>query len=245
MRIQLHGCSGNGPGYNSMTRYSSLSETYGFIVIFPSAVQTTEHCWEIATTASNTHNGGSDSLSLVNMVKYTLSTYNGDPAKVFVTGTSSGAMMANLLAGTYPDIFAAASAYSGMPCSCLLGSPGSGPGSADPRCANGQATKTAEQWGALVKQCYPGYTGKYPRMMIWHGTADTFVSYANLAETLKQWSNIQGVAFAGNQTNTPQSGYTKMVYGDGTKLVGFSASGVGHTVPVHETDDLKWFGITT
>jgi acetylxylan esterase len=35
-----------------------------------------------------------------------------------------------------------------------------------------------------------------------------------------------------------------MVYGDGTQLIGYSALNVGHTVPVHETADLAWFGIT-
>lgn len=35
-----------------------------------------------------------------------------------------------------------------------------------------------------------------------------------------------------------------MVYGDGTELIGYSAVNVGHTVPVHETVDLAWFGIT-
>ena len=241
--LALHPCGGNGPQFNQMTKYASVGEQQGFITIFPSALQTNEHCWEIATKASNTHNGGSDTLSLVNMVKYTLDKYKADPKKVFATGTSSGGMMTNLLAATYPDIFAAGSAYSGMPASCLLGSPGSGPGSADPNCANGKAIKTADQWGQAVKNAYPGYTGSYPKMAIWHGTADTFVSYQNLAETLKQWSNVFSVAFTGNTTNTPQSGYTRMNYGDGTKLAGYSASGVGHTVPVHENDDLKWFGL--
>jgi acetylxylan esterase len=35
-----------------------------------------------------------------------------------------------------------------------------------------------------------------------------------------------------------------MVYGDGTQLIGYSAVGVGHTVPVHETIDLAWFCIS-
>jgi acetylxylan esterase len=69
------------------------------------------------------------------------------------------------------------------------------------------------------------------------------VNYPNLAEQLKEWSAMMGVSFTKNVTNTPQSGYTQLVYGDGTKLVAYSASGVGHTVPVHEDVDLKWFGI--
>lgn len=80
-------------------------------------------------------------------------------------------------------------------------------------------------------------------MMTWHGTADNVVRYANLAEQLKQWSGLLGVSFSNNVTNSPQSGYTKMVCGDGTKLVGYSAVNVGHTVPVHADEDLKWFGL--
>lgn len=49
--------------------------------------------------------------------------------------------------------------------------------------------------------------------------------------------------FVKNITNTPQSGYTQMMYGDGTRFTAYSAAGVGHTVPVHENVDLAWFGI--
>lgn len=78
----------------------------------------------------------------------------------------------------------------------------------------------------------------------WHGTIDTTLYYPNLGEELKEWSNVLDVSFSQNVTNSPQSGYTKMVYGDGTKLIGYSAVNVGHTVPVHETVDLAWFCIS-
>jgi predicted peptidase len=39
------------------------------------------------------HGGGGDSNAIANMVSYTLKKYNADPKKVFVTGSSSGAMM--------------------------------------------------------------------------------------------------------------------------------------------------------
>ncbi|KAL3421560.1 phb depolymerase family esterase [Phlyctema vagabunda] len=81
-------------------------------------------------------------------------------------------------------------------------------------------------------------------MLIFHGTVDTTLYYANFGEELKQWSNVLGVSFNHNETNTPISGYTKMVYGDGSKLVGVSCYNVGHTPPVRVDDDLAWFGIT-
>lgn len=67
------------------------------------------------------------------------------------------------------------------------------------------------------------------------------------AEMMKQWSNVLNVSLTKTSSNTPQSGYTETIYGDGTAatapLVGYSAQGVGHTVPVHESADLAFFGI--
>jgi acetylxylan esterase len=90
---------------------------------------------------------------------------------------------------------------------------------------------------------HPGYNGTYPRIQTWHGEADFFVNYPNLAEQLKQWSGVFDVKFKKNNTDTPQPGYTQMIYGCGDKLVGYSARGVGHIVPSNEEADLKWFGI--
>jgi hypothetical protein len=77
----------------------------------------------------------------------------------------------------------------------------------------------------------------------YHGTADFTLAYPNLAEEMKEWSNVLGVSWSQNISNTPIAGYTKMVYGDGTKLIGFSALDVGHSVPVRTEDDLVWFGL--
>lgn len=177
------------------------------------------------------------------MVKYLIQKYNADPTKIYATGSSSGCMMTNVLLAAYPDFFAAGSCYSGVAAGCLAGSPGSSPLSADPKCASGQNVKTGQEWATLAKAMYPGYTGAYPKMQTFHGTADHFVEYKNLAEQLKEWGALLGVEFTKNVTNTPQAGYTQMVYGDGTKLVGYSAVNVGHTVPVHPQLDINWFGL--
>ena len=39
------------------------------------------------------------------MVNYTLNTYHANRDRVYVTGTSSGAMMTEVLLALYPDIF--------------------------------------------------------------------------------------------------------------------------------------------
>ncbi|KAK3311821.1 PHB depolymerase family esterase [Apodospora peruviana] len=240
--LALHGCGGTGAAYAQGTKYSSLADSNGFVVLYPSS-RKDNNCWDVATTKTLTHDGGGDSTGLANMVKWAITKYGADSAKVFVTGTSSGCMMSNVMAATYPDLFTAVSCYSGVAAGCLAGSPGSSPQSADPTCASGQIVKTSLGWAAQARAMYPGYNGTYPRMLIWHGEADDFVHYANFAEELKQWSGVLGLAWTKNNTDTPQPSYTQIVYGDGTKLVGYSAKGVGHTVPVHEDADLRWFGI--
>jgi len=77
--------------------------------------------------------------------------------------------MANVLAGAYPDVFKAASVYSGVPdgCFAVAGStPTQDPPGWSNNCANGQVTKTAAQWGDLVRGYYPGYTGPRTRMQM-------------------------------------------------------------------------------
>ncbi|KAM0322281.1 hypothetical protein ACHAQA_009570 [Verticillium albo-atrum] len=240
--LALHGCGGSGQGYASQADYTALASSRNYVVIYPSS-RRDFNCWDVATTASLTHDGGGDSTGLANMVRYALTTYRADPARVFVTGTSSGCMMTNVMSAAYPDLFAAASCYSGVAAGCLAGSPGSSPISADPTCANGQIVLSAEAWAARARNMFPGYSGPYPRFQTLHGTADTLVRIPNLEQQLRQWSTVKGLAFARNNTNTPQNGYTQIVYGDGSQLVGYSAQGVGHTVPVNVALDLRWFGL--
>lgn len=115
-----------------------------------------------------------------------------------MTGTSSGAMMTNVLAGRFihallllenslmglqvlPRSLCCRSSFSGVPYGCFAGS-----SNWNTPCAEGQLIKTAAAWGAEVKTGYLGYNGTRPRLQLWHGTADTTLYYQNLVEANKQ-----------------------------------------------------------
>ncbi|KAL4779829.1 Alpha/Beta hydrolase protein [Aspergillus varians] len=241
--VALHGCLETARLYYSqVTDLPPAAEEHGFIVIYPGS-RTDFNCWDVATEKSLTHNGGSDSLSIVNMVKYTLDKYNGDSSKVFVTGSSSGAMMSLVLAAAYPDVFSAVSAYSGLPFGCLRGSAGSSPLTADPACAKGEVVKTGAEWAKEVYSAWPGFNGSYPKVQVWHGTADIIISDKNLAETEKQWSTVFGAPLSKKVQDTPLDGYTRNVYGNGTEFETYLAEGVGHVVPTQVESSLAWFGL--
>ena len=177
------------------------------------------------------------------MVKYAISEYNADPSKVFAMGSSSGAMMSQVLAAAYPDVFSAVSAYSGLPYGCLRGSPGSSPFTADPACSEGKVRKSGSEWAAEVRSAWPGYNGSYPRVQIWHGTADQVLDPQNLQEEIKQWTTVFGVQSTEKRTDDPLDGYTRSIYGDGAQFESYLAEGVGHVVPTQVQETLRWFGL--
>lgn len=182
-----------------------------------------------------------------------------DATRVYAMGTSSGAMMTQVLMGAYPDVFAAGSSWSGVPYACFAGA-----GMWNSACANGQTSKTPQAWGDLVRNGYPGfngtllnsitfrisetllfcYLGTRPKVQLWHGSADTTLNYNNFGEGIKQWTNVAGL----NQTATTkqtnyasQNGWTMSLYG--TDVMGISASGGSHNLPMQIGQVMSWFGL--
>ncbi|KAK6582848.1 hypothetical protein PZA11_005256 [Diplocarpon coronariae] len=86
-------------------------------------------------------------------------------------------------------------------------------------------------------------TGGTNRRHSRHGTSDVLFPLAHLADTLGQWSSLLGVSLAQNIPDSPQANYTKIVYGNGTELVGYEARGVVHTLPLFANVELEFFGI--
>ncbi|CAJ2505532.1 Uu.00g129260.m01.CDS01 [Anthostomella pinea] len=240
--VALHPCGVTGQQWFSATELPSYADSNGFILVYPATTHLS-NCWDgLNNAASLTHGQGGDAKGIISEVNYTLSTYQGDASKVYVMGGSSGAMMTNVMAGSYPDVFEAGAAYSGVADACFAGTESATPASANQTCAQG-LSHTPEEWGNFVRNSYPGYTGRRPRMMIVHGLADTLVYPAAAAEALKQWSNVLDVPWSKNVTGNPSAEYTQEVYGDGTQLQGFFGEGVGHIAPPNVPVMLKFFGL--
>jgi len=242
--VGMHGCTGSGPYFYSSTEFASLADRYGFIVIYPSATRSGK-CWDVSSPQALRHDGGSDPVGIRSMISWVTRTYGADTSRIFVTGSSSGGMMTNVLLGDYPDVFKAGAAYMGVPFGCFATTDGSGWNSA---CANGNVTRTPQAWGNLVRAAYPGYTGARPRMQTWHGTADTTLRYPNFGEQIKQWTNVLGLSQTPARTDSPQSGWTRTRYGntgDQAPVEAISLQGVGHSVPTTgmAARTIRFFGL--
>ncbi|MEV7038223.1 PHB depolymerase family esterase [Amycolatopsis sp. NPDC051061] len=230
--VALHYCTGSASAvFNGYARdYVTAADQYGYVIVFPEATRSGQ-CFDVSSPQALTRGGGSDPVGILSMVDYAKQHYNVDPARVFVTGFSSGAMMTNVLAAEYPDVFAAGSAFMGVPAGCFATTDGS---SWNSQCSGGQLIKTAQQWGDQARQMSGGRSGPYPRMQLWHGTADDTLRYPNFGEEIKQWTNLRGVSQTPSSSDAPQSGWTRTRYGSTgaqAPVEGISVQGAGHALP--------------
>ena len=225
--VLVHYCGGsasaifNGNGHD----YATAADRYGYLVVVPEATRD-GHCFDVSTKAGLTRDGGSDTTGIMAMVAWTRQHYNVDPGRIVVSGFSSGAMMTNVLAAQYPDVFSAGSAFSGVPAGCFATTDGSLWNS---QCAGGNVVKSAQQWADQAHAMYPGYAGAYPRMQLWHGNQDTTLAYPNYGEEIKQWTALRGLSQTPSATDHPQSSWTRNRYGDAVE--GITIAGTGHTLP--------------
>ncbi|HEY6723298.1 MAG TPA: PHB depolymerase family esterase [Polyangiaceae bacterium] len=250
--VAPHHCQGDGPGtFSEMASLVTLADQRGFIMIFPEA--TGQNCWDAGSDRSLKHDGKGDTQAIVQMVRYTLASVGGNAERVYSVGGSSGGIMTEALLGVYPDVFMAGVSLMGVPCGCwaegyndVVGKPSDGTGQWSGPCSGGDVHKSAEEWGDLVRTYFPGYTGHRPRLQHWHGTADTVLDYANLAEDIKQWTNVLGLSEEPTGSDTPESGTTRQYWTNAcgyTIYETFSLSGVGHSVPFNGNAVAEYFGL--
>ncbi|KQS99651.1 extracellular catalytic domain type 1 short-chain-length polyhydroxyalkanoate depolymerase [Cellulomonas sp. Leaf395] len=247
--VVVHWCTGSAQAIYDGSQFDELATRHGYIVIYPQANRSGS-CFDVSSSESLVHGGASDPTSIVSMVRHVQQQYTTDTSRVFVTGVSSGAMMTEVLLATYPDVFAAGSAFAGVPATCFsTTSPPPGTGTQAPwnsDCSGGRLVRTGQQWGDLARAAYPGYTGARPRVQLWHGSQDTTLSYVNHGEAIKQWTNVLGVSETPASTDSPAANQTRTRYGatgDRPPVEAITFQGVGHNLPVDAAAAIHFFGL--
>lgn len=241
--VGVHWCHGTAQNFYSGNQYRSLANQYKFIMIYPNA-NSSDSCFDVHSKGTLTHDGGGDALGIASMVRYVIKNNNGDSTRVYAAGHSSGGMMCNVLAGSYPDLFKAVSASAGVPFGCF----GSGSSYWNDSCAKGKIVKSGQEWGDLVRSAFPQYTGVRPRIQLWHGMNDDILAFVNFEEAIEQWTNVLGVSATatGTETNAPKSGYTRMHFTDSNGAViieAIKAANQTHNVPIVDLEVIRFFGL--
>jgi poly(hydroxyalkanoate) depolymerase family esterase len=200
----IHSCDSNASVVlGQAPDLKSAADKYGFIMVVPQSNPTSLRCWTTDSTQVWTRDSGGDSNAIKQMVVYALSKYSANKDRVYAAGCSSGAMTTELLLGLYPDIFKAGASFAGMPAGCHGPNDNSSNATGyNGSCAGGSVNYTAQQWGDLVRAMDPGYTGHRPRLQLFHGDADSLISFKNMGYSEQQYINLLSLSTTATKTNT-------------------------------------------
>lgn len=226
--VAMHGCTQNANAYYTNSGWPKYADLFGFIVVFAEqkSANAANACFNWFT-AGDVARGQGEALSVKQMVDYAQTTYGADPARTYVTGLSAGGAFAAVMLATYPDVFEAGSIVAGIPYGCA-------PATSPYVCMYTTVSKTPAQWGTLVRNAYPGYSGPYPRVSIWHGTSDAVVVPGNATASRDQWTNVWGISTTPTSTSSLPANTSVENYDSGGQTVVRvqRVSGQGHGTPV-------------
>jgi len=239
--VALHGCTQSASVYSTQTEWGNLADRFRFAVVFAqqSSSNNISSCFNWFQSADVTRGQG-EALSIKQMVDTMKSAHGSDPTRVFVTGMSAGGVMTEVMMATYPDVFAGGSVNSGLTYGCansIIDANG---------CQMGNVSKTPQQWGTLVRNAFPGYTGPYPRLIAFHGSTDATVKPADLQQSVDQWSNVLGIDET-PEVNESFRGATHKVFRDASgraMIETYLLNGVGHALTVDPGSNADQGGAT-
>jgi poly(hydroxyalkanoate) depolymerase family esterase len=111
--VMLHGCDQSATLFAEGTRMNQAAQKRGFAVLYPQqSVSAHPHrCWKWYDRA--TQQGGGDVSVIVGIVHKVMGQYPVDAARMYIAGLSAGAGMANIVALSHPELFAAVGMHSG------------------------------------------------------------------------------------------------------------------------------------
>ena len=109
--INLHGAGMTGGAQAAMTNYNAVADQHGFVVVYPDGI---DMSWADGRGASIPDRQGVDDVGFLAALADRLTQDFGiDRGRVFATGMSAGAFMANRLACARADVFSAVTTVAG------------------------------------------------------------------------------------------------------------------------------------
>jgi poly(hydroxyalkanoate) depolymerase family esterase len=226
--VVLHGSMQSAADYDRGAGWSTLADQYGFALLMPEQSRrnnlTRSFNW---FEPADTQREEGEAHSIMQMVEQMVSDHHIDRTRIFVTGLSAGGAMTLVMLASYPEVFAAGAVIAGLPY-------GTASNAQEALRGMFQAPlKSSRELGDLVREASPN-TAVWPRLSVWHGSADRTVKPSNAGEIIKQWLDVHGLPL------TPMSeqivdGQSRQVWWntDGkTVIESFTIADMAHGTPL-------------
>jgi poly(3-hydroxybutyrate) depolymerase len=172
------------------------------------------------------------------MILWMLERHRLDRRRVFITGLSAGGAMTSIMLALYPGLFAGGAIIAGLPYGAAANVVEALNVMSEGR------VRAAAEWGELVRNAVD-HQGPWPRVSVWHGSADGRVHPSNAEEILKQWSDLHGL---------PPAPVSDLVSGDGFRhrrwhngsappvLESYTVFDLAHGTPISSEKDGPYAG---
>jgi poly(hydroxyalkanoate) depolymerase family esterase len=229
--VALHGCTQNARAFTVGTGWCDAADRHGFVVICPEqrTSNNPKNCFSWFLPTDIARDSG-EALSIRQMIDKAVAEFGIDQKRIFITGLSAGGAMASVMLATYPEVFAGGAIIGGLP--------------------YGTAANVQEALDAMFNDRVPSARalgdrvraasknqGRWPRISVWHGTADAVVKPSNADHIVSQWINVQGLR---REPSDLEHGarFTRRIWTNDkgeAQLEAFSIDGMGHGVPLATT----------
>jgi poly(hydroxyalkanoate) depolymerase family esterase len=236
--VVLHGCGQTAAGYDLGTGWSSLAKRFGFALLMPQQqpLNNAQGCFNWFNPEDTTRERG-EACSIRQMIARMVGDHGIDENKIFVTGLSAGGAMTSVMLATYPETFAGGAVIAGLPFGVATNvrEALSGMFQSPPH--------PAGELGDLVRNA-SDHKGPWPKLSVWHGSADRTVNPGNADEIVKQWLDVHHLP-AAPMSETTVDGYPRQIWwnADGETIVeSYTITDMAHGTPLGIGDNDEHYG---
>jgi poly(hydroxyalkanoate) depolymerase family esterase len=236
--VVLHGCGQTAAGYELGTGWSTLAEHYGFALLMPEQQATNNaHTCFNWFNPDDTKRGHGEAFSIRQMIARMVSQHRIDKHRVFITGLSAGGAMTSVMLATYPEVFAAGAIIAGLPYGIATNVR---------EAMNGMLrspSRSGQELGDLVRHASK-HRAPWPKVSVWHGSADRTVNPANADEIVKQWLDVHRLP-PHPMSEGIVDGYPHQVWwnADGeTVIESYTITNMAHGTPLGKAENDERYG---
>ena len=226
--VALHGCTQTAAAYDHGSGWSMLADRHEFALLFPEQqhANNPNACFTWFDPANTKRNRG-EAISIRQMIERMIRDHGIDRGRVFIVGLSAGGAMTSAMLAAYPEVFAGGAIIAGLPHGSATTLQDAFEAMAQPR------DRLAEEWGEVVRSA-SSHRGPWPKLSVWHGSADPIVNPRNAEQIVKQWTNVHALSAEPDLVHQV-AGHERRVWRDqaGAEVIeAYIVSGMGHGVPL-------------